>query len=256
MVSFCGNEEAEEVLWGQCTDSGGGGTGTSFSSAMRDEKLTVSSDQYLTSFCTLHCLQLTISTPIKTILGDGGMISQGVFRTTAMQLLHGVYNLQANHERKEWAEMWSVSVHSLNNDERLTATQTITPPTIPCPILTRWWTVGVAATFLLEHWDIIGAVAQGVINKFTTVKKANQIASGVQTLMSEPVIISDVHLIGAFHEYFLFPHFAWLQKGDTQNGGTPGFLARHMITSYYLMHSDLTKGETSWDTLPSTKERV
>jgi hypothetical protein len=177
------------------------------------------------------------------------MISQGVFRVTAMQLLHGAYNLQANHERKEWAEMWSVATLSLYNDRG--AARNFTPQTIPCPILTRWWTVGVAATFILEHWDVIGAIAQGVINRENTVKKANQIASGVQSLMLEPVVVSDVHLIAAFHTYFLFPHFAWLQKGDDTVGGTPGFLARHMVSSYFLMHSDLTAGEIGWESLPA-----
>ena len=123
-------------------------------------------------------------------------------------------------------------------------------PTIPCPILTRWWTVGVAATFLLKHWNIIAVVAQGVINRLSTIKKCNQIASGVQSLMCEPVIKSDIHLISAFHTYFLFSHFAWLQKGDPEVGAAPGFLARHMASRYFLMHSDLTSGRENWRNLP------
>ena len=34
---------------------------------------------------------------------------------------------------------------------------------IPCPILTRWWTVGVAVSYLLEHWELIFEVCKGLI---------------------------------------------------------------------------------------------
>ena len=113
------------------------------------------------------------------------------------------------------------------------------PKRIPAPILTRWWTVGVAAEFLLDHWDIIELIVHGSIQCRTTDKAVNQIASGVQALMNNGQIKSDVHLINAFHKHFLSPHFAFLQKGDEKIGGTPGFLNRHIAGHYFLMHSDL-----------------
>uniref|UniRef100_A0A6T7ILL0 Uncharacterized protein n=1 Tax=Attheya septentrionalis TaxID=420275 RepID=A0A6T7ILL0_9STRA len=149
------------------------------------------------------------------VLGDGGLTGKGTFRNTAMQLLHGVYN-------------------------------------IPAPIITRWWTIGAAAVFLLKNLAVIGAIAQGVINRHVTTKKANQIASGVQSLLGEVTIRSDVHIIAAFHEYYLFSHFAWLQKGDPDVGNTPGFLARHIGVRYFLMHSQLVKANTdeAWRNIP------
>eukprot|EP00978_Attheya_sp_CCMP212_P005306 scaffold11847_cov34-Attheya_sp.AAC.1 len=115
--------------------------------------------------------QLTLG--IMKILGDGGLTGKGTFCSTAMQLLHGVYNLQANRER--------VNEGGNNEDQCLTRT-------IPAPIITRWWTIGAAAVFLLNNLAVIGAIAQGVINRHVTTKKANQIASGVQSLMGEVAI--------------------------------------------------------------------
>eukprot|EP00978_Attheya_sp_CCMP212_P019092 scaffold53061_cov27-Attheya_sp.AAC.1 len=93
LFKFFGENNARGALWGQCTDSGGGGTGKSFFKCMKDEGLTVEADQYMISFCTLHCLQLTLGVPVKTILGDGGLLQgKALFKNTAMQLLHGVYH--------------------------------------------------------------------------------------------------------------------------------------------------------------------
>eukprot|EP00978_Attheya_sp_CCMP212_P040254 scaffold217766_cov49-Attheya_sp.AAC.2 len=230
LFEFFGDNNARGALWGQCIDSGGGGTGKSFFKCMKVEGLTVEVDQYMISFCTLHCLQLTLGVPVKTILGDGGLLQgKALFNNTAMQLLHGVYNLQDNHEKAEWKTIWKwAAVRSgseLGNE---------TVPSIPCPIATHWWTIGVAAVFLLENWDVIAAVVQGVINRLVTSKKENQIASGIQqSLMAEPAIKSDVHLIAAYHNHFLFSNFAWLQKGDPENGDTPGFFARHIAVRHF-----------------------
>jgi hypothetical protein len=251
MVKLFGEANAVSILWGQCTDSGGGGTGKSFFKALQDERLTVNPEQYMTSYCTLHCLQLTLAVPAKTILGEGGMTGKGLFRENSLQLLHGLYNLQDNHEKLEWKTIWKCAAVRIRGVQ---VSEDDAIPIIPCPITTRWWTVGSAAVFLINHWDIIEGVVQGVINRLKTQKKENQIASGVQSLMAEPVIKSDTYLLSAFHKYFLFSHFAWLQKGDERVGGTPGFLARHIGVRYFLMHADLTEGVNNWANLPEFEE--
>ena len=58
------------------------------------------------------------------------------------------------------------------------------------------------------------AVVEGVIRRDITDKASNQIASGAQALLKTPQVKSDIYLISAYHKYFLFSHFAWLQKGD------------------------------------------
>jgi hypothetical protein len=105
---------------------------------------------------------------------------------------------------------------------------------IPAPILTRWWTVGEYAAYLLKHMTII------VIQASTTAHAVNQVASGLQALLKTPQIVSDISLIDAFHKYFLCSHFAWLQKGDPELGNKPGFINRHITVQYFLMHEELS----------------
>eukprot|EP00978_Attheya_sp_CCMP212_P002542 scaffold5152_cov60-Attheya_sp.AAC.8 len=105
----------------------------------------------------LHCTQLTLGSPIIKVLGDGGLIGKGTFRATAMQLLHGMYNLQANHEVSEWEEMWVFAQYRLEceggNKEDQFSTRTM-----PAPIITRWWwTIGAAAVFLLKNLAVYKA---------------------------------------------------------------------------------------------------
>ena len=85
---------------------------------------------------------------------------------------------------------------------------------VPCPILTRWWTVGVAAEFAIKNWSIIPAFCEGVIKRNLTTKASNKIVSGTEVLMKTLQVKSNVYLLSAYHTYFLFTHFKWLQLGD------------------------------------------
>jgi hypothetical protein len=58
---FGDTETIKAILSGQTTDSGGGVTGTSFFKKLDSQGLCVSRDGYLLSYCTLHCLQLTLA---------------------------------------------------------------------------------------------------------------------------------------------------------------------------------------------------
>ena len=104
------------------------------------------------------------------------------------------------------------------------------PHIIPAPILTCWWTVGVAAAYLVTHWDLMVSICDGIIKNTTTKDASNQIASGNWVLLQMPAIKSDIHLIAAYHKYFLFSHFSWLQKGDSNLGNHAGFLSAHIGT--------------------------
>ena len=226
------------ILYGQNTDSGGGGTGKSLQRELTSHGVTAQPEIYLTAYCTLHCVQLTISNAVENVIGTGGMQrcnGQDAYKQNAMQLLHGVYNLQDHHEKAEWKQIFVEASKSITGDD------VNEPPTVPKPILTRWWTVGVAAAFLLSHWDVIGAVTHGVIQHTNTTHACNKIASGVQSLMAEKQAKSDILLIAAYHHYFLFTHFNWLQKGDIATGDKPGFNNRNVLVRYYLMYKDLER---------------
>ena len=79
---------------------------------------------------------------------------------------------------------------------------------VPCPVLTRWWTVGVADEFALQNWGLMITVAEGLVKRDLTDKASNQIASGAQALLKTPQVKLDKYLISAYHKYFLFSYFA------------------------------------------------
>lgn len=88
---------------------------------------------------------------------------------------------------------------------------------IPCPILMRWWKVGVAATYLLDNWDLIYVVYKGVICCDNADVATNKITTWTQTLINNKIIKYDVHLITVYHKYFLFKHFYWLKIDEDIN---------------------------------------
>ena len=57
--------------------------------------------------------------------------------------------------------------------------------------------------------------------------------------MMEEEIKSDIYFIAAIHEYWIFPHFKFLQLGDPLMDNKPGYIGRLMAVRYYLMHRDL-----------------
>mgnify|MGYP002812481187 CR=1 FL=1 len=233
---FGTNDNLAIVLHGQATDSGGGGTGYHFLKQLAIQQLTCELEEYLTAFCTLHCLQLTLSNPIQHVLGEGGKDDKGEYKCNAMQALHGVANLQKYHEASEWKNMWGIAAERSGIDISGKGSSW----RVPAPVLTRWWTVGECAAYLLKWLPLVLAICHGVIQRDQTKIAANQIASGLQALLLTDVIISDIHLINAYHCYFLCKHFAWLQRGDPSIGNKPGFLNRHLCVRYYLMLEDLT----------------
>ena len=213
---------------GCTTDSGGGGTGESLHSHMDELNLCVEESSYLVGFCCLHTLQLTLSNAMSQLIGKGGLEERN-----AAQAIHAFYDLQEGMEFGLWGKYWQkvAGELGLSSNEKVKK--------IAAPILTRWWTVGEAAKNILEHFPILLGIARKVVNVNPSNNKLNKIASGLLSLMKEPIIVSDIKLISSFHGVFLNQHFNWLQNGDEGIGGTPGYLGRHMLVRYFLMFSDL-----------------
>ena len=91
------------------TDIGVGGTDKSFHCKLAALNVTAVPEIYLVGYCTLHCIQLTLSSAVKHVLGEGGTQKNGQYKQNAMQLLHGLYNLQSKHERGEWTQIWKAA---------------------------------------------------------------------------------------------------------------------------------------------------
>jgi hypothetical protein len=67
LLNFFGSEDSiSAVLYGQMTDSGGGGVGKSLYLHLDKRSLCTPANEYLTGFCTLHCLQLLLANGILT----------------------------------------------------------------------------------------------------------------------------------------------------------------------------------------------
>lgn len=217
---------------GCTTDSGGGGTGNSLHECMENQGLCQPRDTYLIGFCTLHTLQLTLGNGLHETIGKGGL-----GRRNAMQLLHSVYDLQEVMEFGIWKMEWKKAHKKCFGHDSLKDV-----PKIPAPIITRWWTVGQAAAFLVENLSLIRSLCDSVKSwkgTGTFLSAATKIASSVLSLSKEMVIMSDVKLITCFHQIFLNPNFSWMQKGDEKIGNTPGFLGRFMLSRYFLMYECL-----------------
>ena len=223
-----GGSKINIVFNGCTTDSGGGGTGESLYTYMDELKL-CSDEGYLVGYCCLHTLQLTLSNAMAATIGKGGLEERN-----AMQAIHSFYDLQDAMEFGLWEKYWKKVAEQMNlKSEKVKK--------IAAPILTRWWTVGEAAKSILDNLPILLEIAQKVVNANPGNNKLNKIASGILSLMRKPIIVSDIKLISCFHNVFLNHHFEWLQNGDAGVGGTPGFLGRHMLVRYFLMHSDIKK---------------
>ena len=133
-----GEERLTVKIAGQMTDSGGGGTLESVTAEIRLLSV-VNFLVYSVGSCTLHFLQLSLSTPMKKVYGDGG---QGILNV--MQLLHSCYNLCKNHKTDEIRLIWLDVCNELNIREAKYKT-------MQSPILTRRWTVFFATVFVKEH---------------------------------------------------------------------------------------------------------
>jgi hypothetical protein len=74
--------------------------------------------------------------------------------------------------------------------------------------------------------------------------------SGLQPLMMEAELFSDMALINCFHTFYLCPHFDWMQ-GATDLSGIPGFQAHNTLACYFLLVEDLMSLSTISTTHPS-----
>jgi hypothetical protein len=249
------------MLQGQTTDSGGGGVLDGLHRAIAERQLCRIG--YLVASCSLHNLQLSVANPIKQTMGEGGLEKKNL-----MQLLHSIYDLQESMDRDVWkmhvteamaflgsygsnatpfvgltvgdqqfAAKWELvktfrqfSTTLTNKDFKRTSFK------IPAPVLTRWWSVGETARVSWSAYLLLLRISQQVIN--STASKPNKIASGLQPLMMEPELFSDLALVHCFHGFYVSPHFDWMQSA-TDLSGIPGFQAHNTLGRYYLLVQDL-----------------
>ena len=223
-------------LYGQNTDAGGGGVGTSLAKELDSFDRIYCILSYLHPTCSLHGHQLVLSNPVKKLIGDGGLGKQN-----ALQLLHSIYNLQTGgggtFEVSEFKKIWK----SLFNEDFSKITE---------PVLTRWWTIGAAVKQVLPDLEKWAAVALKCADAYPTIAAPNQCASAITCMISQPIIEAHLRWIDAFHESWWSPHFVWLSAVD-ETSKQPSFRAHHMAAHTLIMGRELRDLSEKWNTHPS-----
>ena len=92
------------IIFGQCTNSGGGGTGQKLYRTL--DGLGVTSELYLVTSYSLHNIQTALRNGVQLVLGEGGLDNDKKGKLNAIQLFHGVYNLQNFHKHEELTDIY------------------------------------------------------------------------------------------------------------------------------------------------------
>jgi len=91
------DDDVTHLLYGQSTDSGGGGTLESLHEHMKVLQLCAPDDVYLTAPCCIHALQIQLKNAVVETFGEGALD-----RVNAMQMLHSAHRLQESLDLDEW----------------------------------------------------------------------------------------------------------------------------------------------------------
>ena len=110
---------------------------------------------------------------------------------------------------------------------------------VAAPILTRWWTVGAGASYLFECCLQLCHACQAIINTHPGDSKANKIASGLFSLMTDHQNFIDMALVRCFNKAYVHPHLRWLQA-CTDFTNRHGFQSHNIAIRHFLMHRDLS----------------
>ena len=146
--------------------------------------------------CALHAHNLTLKNPVTQLLGEGELTERN-----ALQLLHSAYNLQSGGGGgMEMQEFVGVYMALFNEKWR----------NITCPVMTRWYTVGLAADKVWKEWDRMIVLAKKIRQSYSAESAPNKCASTLTSLLAEPALKTHVAFIKGYHEEWWNRHFLWL----------------------------------------------
>ena len=98
--------------------------------------------------CGIHAHNLTLKNPVSQLFGEGGLNKRN-----ALQLIHSAYNLQygggGGMELQEFEQLHS----ELFNKKWKVMT---------CPVMTRWYTVGLGAEQVLKEWNNLAIMTKKI----------------------------------------------------------------------------------------------
>jgi len=252
------DDDPAHKLFGQCTDSGGGGVLDSLADKMQKLGL-LSLHNCLVANCTIHALQLQLRNAACTTFGAGGLD-----KVNAMQLIHSGHGLQESLDLKEWRHILiKASQHIADYDPNAAPPELAAGATrreetlannkaefeaefakaylfhsmlkkdaadkeanyagavlakLTQPILTRWWTVGTGAATVFDYYLVYFCACQIVINIYSSDASPYKIASTLCSMMKDPETFIDATLIRCFNKAYLHPHLKRLQESDDLTG--------------------------------------
>ena len=255
-------------LQGSTTDSGGGGVLDALAASLNSRGLC--NTNYKVAGCCIHTFQLTLKNPVEKVLGEGGLGMRNL-----LQMLHAVYDMQQSLEYEEFIEVMNESISFVKRvqadsdfdygdsaydvifKERMDhvidfyddfkchrfffaskGKRSAAIKKMQAPVLTRWWYVGEACKYVWKLFPVILKATQIVINVYSG--KPNKIASGLQPLLLERDIFTDLALVKCYHSAYFEKHLKWLQE-STDLSHVPGFQSHQMIPRYFLIRRDLEK---------------
>ena len=114
---------------------------------------------YMSSTCGLHAHNLTMKNPISSLFGEGGLQERN-----ALQLIHSAYNLQSGGGGGMELQEFTAIYAELYGGEKFKC--------ISCPVMTRWYTIGLGAKRVMEEWEKLKVISK---------KNATRINIGIGT---------------------------------------------------------------------------
>ena len=87
----------------QGTDAGGGGTREDLGRKLTEKGRVQNVSEYNVTTCTLHALNLILSSSVLLTLGTGGLKER-----MALQCLNSAYNLSQSYYTNEWQAVWEL----------------------------------------------------------------------------------------------------------------------------------------------------
>jgi len=251
------NDETDQdshLLYGQNTDSGGGGTLESLHLAMEPLSLCAPASQYLIGNCTIHAHQIGLKNAVETTFGTGALD-----KINAMQMLHSVYWLQESLD----LDKWRCALHKSSQfvaDYNPTIVDTMTPTNakernllqfyrsynivlsfhsnfkkvvadpsskykgtilakMQQPTLTRWWTVRSAASYEFDYYLVIYHACQTIINIYKSDRTPHAIASDLFTMLLDQENFIDMTLILVASDLGRRPFWSWSRPFFGDLGG-------------------------------------
>jgi len=271
------DDDHTHKLSGQSTDSGGGGVLDGLANEMKALGLTTLHN-YLIANCTIHALQLQLSNAVINALGAGSLdkvnAMQLLHSTCALQEALDLEEwrhilVQSSKYVNEYGAAAAVPLPSTstksqqriakhkaafesefdklyswhegfnkaaaNREAKIHGTVL---EKMQKPILTRWWTVGVGAAFVVDYYLVLFHACQTAINIYKAEVSAYKIASALYSMMKDPENFIDITLIRSFNKDYIHPHLDWLQSCDDLSG-TLGFSSHHIAIRHFLMEQDM-----------------